>query len=131
MSVIATMMKWNLNVKPSPVPVQSVIAWDEESPLEIRLSFDVGLPDPVEWVFARDILLDALQENQAGSADVQCTVKDDLMSLTIDSPFGSAQFTIDSSIVGQYLARIYAKVPRGEESYDLDAVVAQFFAEPA
>ena len=131
MSVIAQTMIWGLNVTPRPVPVTAVIMWDEAKPLEISLDFNVGLDEPVCWVFARDLLLDAIQKNKAGEADVQCEVRDDTMTLRLESPFGISQFSIEASIVGQFLARTLGKVPRGEESYDLDTVVAQFFAEPA
>lgn len=131
MSVIAQRMTWNLLANPESVLVQSSLVWDEETPLEIKVLFDVGLDRPVEWIFARDLLLDAIQKNQAGYADVQCEVYDDTLTLRLDSPFGKAQFMIEASTIGQFLAQTYGKVAQGEESYDLDSVIRQFFAEPA
>jgi hypothetical protein len=131
MTVIAQTMIWGLDVMPRPVPVAATVMWDEANPLEVSFDFNVGLDEPVRWVFARDLLLDAIQKNKAGEADVQCEVRDDHMTMRLESPFGTAQFSIEASIVGQFLARTLGKVPRGEENYDLDTVIAQFFAEPA
>jgi hypothetical protein len=127
MSVIAQTMTWSLMATPHGVPVQSTTIWDDESPLEVKLLFNVGLDEPVEWVFARDLFLDAIQKNRAGEADVQCEVHDDTLTLRINSPFGEAQFMIEASIVGQFLATTYGKVPKGEENYDLDQTIAKIF----
>jgi Streptomyces sporulation and cell division protein, SsgA len=52
------------------VPLVASLHYSADDPYAIRMSFHVGTDEPVEWIFARDLLAVGL-EGPAGEGDVQ------------------------------------------------------------
>ena len=52
------------------VPLVASLYYNAEDPYAIRMAFHVGTDEPVEWIFARDLLAVGL-EGPAGEGDVQ------------------------------------------------------------
>lgn len=127
---------WKLYEYPK-VTVPAIVRWDSADPLTLKVSFivqtDKGTSN-VDWEFARDLLTEAIEKNSSGYGDVRVAVVQDAMLLTIESPFGTQKFVLDDyTVMGQFLARTYQEVPRGDEDCfpSLDAALAQILSESA
>jgi hypothetical protein len=52
------------------VPLTGSLFYSRQDPYAVRIAFHVGLEEPVEWIFARDLLSRGIQGRQ-GIGDVQ------------------------------------------------------------
>jgi hypothetical protein len=110
-------------------------------PYAVRMAFHVGTDEPVEWIFARDLLAAGI-EARHGEGDVQvwpsatsCAETEDLdvigppgspgtiLNIELSSPFGRAHFEAPAEAMSAFLRRTYLLVPAGRESdfADIDA----------
>jgi Streptomyces sporulation and cell division protein, SsgA len=105
------------------VPLVASLYYSAEDPYAIRMAFHVGSEEPVEWIFARDLLAVGL-EGPAGEGDVQVWPADEqgheLLNIALSSPFGEAHFEAPTRDVSDFLRRTYRIVPAGEESGFVD-----------
>ena len=109
------------------VPLVASLFYSSEDPYAIRVAFHVGLDEPVEWIFARELLTKGLEERE-GLGDVQiwpsAGVAGDIpggaLNLELSSPFGQAHFEAPLADVAEFLARTYRAVPEGEEGNHVD-----------
>jgi hypothetical protein len=107
-------------------------------PYAVRMAFHVGTDEPVEWIFARDLLAAGIESHQ-GEGDVQvwpspesCVQADDLeatgaagirgkvLNIELSSPFGQAHFEAPAQAMSAFLQRTYQIVPVGKESSYID-----------
>lgn len=76
-------------------PIPSVLEWDEEDPLVIKMIFTSQLD--VAWEFARDLMFDVAEDKTevAGEGDVQFYRADNtavkVIVLRLKSPYGTIQ----------------------------------------
>lgn len=119
-------------------PVQVSASWDENDPLVIRLTFLAeGYPDPVDWVFSRELLLEALASPEGvGDGDVVLTMKPDgMMNVMVDSPEGVAVIQMPSQMLAGLAASSVKIVEPGglieEAVYDaqFDDEIANLLSE--
>lgn len=105
------------------VPLVASLYYSAEDPYAIRMAFHVGADEPVEWIFARDLLAVGL-ECAAGEGDVQVWPAEDgdrqLLNIALSSPFGEAQFEAPREATAEFLTRTYALVAPGHESDRID-----------
>src|ERR1700758_2155058 len=92
------------------VPLVASMYYSGSDPYAVRMAFHVGTDEPVEWIFARDLLAAGIESRQ-GNGDVQggpspisCAEADDLdglgaaepggkvLNIELSSPFGQAHF---------------------------------------
>jgi hypothetical protein len=81
----------------------------------------------IEWTFARDLLFDGLSF-PTGEGDVLVAPgTNDQVQLTLRSSDGAAGLLCDRTAVQEFVERIYAAVPAGDESghLDMDELLAQ------
>ena len=87
------------------------------------MAFHVGTDEPVEWIFARDLLAVGI-EGPAGEGDVQVWPSDqygrELLNLALSSPFGEAHFEAPRSSTAAFLSRTYELIAPGAESEFID-----------
>ncbi len=107
-------------------------------PYAVRMAFHVGTDEPVEWIFARDLLAAGIESRQ-GEGDVQvwpslmsCADDDDLdmtgpkggggkvLNIELSSPFGQAHFEAPAQAMSAFLQRTYHIVPAGQERRYID-----------
>jgi Streptomyces sporulation and cell division protein, SsgA len=112
------------------VPLVASLYYSMEDPYAIRIAFHVGLDEPVEWIFARDLLNDGIKGREglgdvvvwpsSGSAD---GIPGSVLNIELSSPFGRAHFEAPIKEISSFLKRTYAIVPAGQESHvvSLDA----------
>ena len=109
-----------------------------DDPYAVRMAFHVGTDEPVEWIFARDLLAAGIESPQ-GEGDVQvwpslmsCADDDDLdmpgpqesggkiLNIELSSPFGQAHFEAPAQAMSAFLQRTYQIVPAGQEGRYMD-----------
>jgi Streptomyces sporulation and cell division protein, SsgA len=87
------------------------------------MAFHVGTDDPMEWIFARDLLAAGL-DGEAGDGDVRVwptvTAHRDVLNLSLSSPFGQAHFEAPLTALAGFLLRTYELVPAGHEAENFD-----------
>ena len=116
------------------VPLVASLDYCADDPYAIKMSFHVGTDEPVEWIFARELLAAGL-EAKAGEGDVQVWPEDspgaDILNITLSSPFGEAHFEAPLSHTAEFLRSTYGIIPVGAESgyIDVDGEIEDLLAE--
>jgi Streptomyces sporulation and cell division protein, SsgA len=105
------------------VPLVASLYYSAEDPYAIRMAFHVGLDEPVEWIFARELLAAGLTE-PAGEGDVQVWPGSpdgrEVLNLALSSPFGQAHFEAPASPTADFLRRTYGLIAAGREDEFVD-----------
>ena len=118
------------------VPLVASMYYSGSDPYAVRMAFHVGTDEPVEWIFARDLLAAGIESRQ-GEGDVQVwpsavsvaeTSELDVMgapdslgipgkvlNIELSSPFGQADFERGPGYVGVPVVDISNR-PAGQES---------------
>ena len=106
------------------VPLLAGLEYAADDPYAIRMAFYVGDDEPVEWIFARELLTVGIVR-RVGDGDVQVWPGSDdgTLHIALSSPFGDALFEVPLPELADFLHRTYQAVPAGEESefIDIDA----------
>ena len=121
------------------VPLVASLYYSGRDPYAVRMAFHVGTDEPVEWIFARELLAAGIESRQ-GEGDVQvwpsaqsCAETDGLdvigaadteggavLNIELSSPFGQAHFEAPAGAMSAFLDRTYQIVPAGQESDYID-----------
>jgi Streptomyces sporulation and cell division protein, SsgA len=105
------------------VPLTASLYYRGDDPYAIRMAFHVGTDDPVEWIFARDLLAEGL-DDVAGDGDVRVwpstAAHRDVLNLALSSPFGQAHFEAPLTALTGFLLRTFEVVPAGREGEFID-----------
>lgn len=100
------------------VPLTASLYYRGDDPYAIRMAFHVGTDDPVEWIFARDLLATGMHE-PVGDGDVQvwpgAGFSERVLNISLSSPFGEAHFEAPLAAVSQFLLRTFEVIPVGRE----------------
>ncbi|MEU5885103.1 SsgA family sporulation/cell division regulator [Spirillospora sp. NPDC047279] len=107
------------------VPLLAGLEYAADDPYAIRMAFYVGNDEPVEWIFARELLTVGIVR-KVGDGDVEVWPtgdNDTILNIALSSPFGNALFEVPLSPLADFLHRTYQVVPAGQESefVDMDA----------
>ncbi|MBO2450865.1 SsgA family sporulation/cell division regulator [Actinomadura barringtoniae] len=107
------------------VPLLAGLEYAADDPYAIRMAFYVGNDEPVEWIFARELLTVGIVR-KVGDGDVEvwpAGPDDTTLNIALSSPFGNALFEVPLSPLADFLHRTYQVVPAGQESefVDMDA----------
>jgi Streptomyces sporulation and cell division protein, SsgA len=105
------------------VPLMASLYYSREDPYAIRIAFHVGLDEPVEWIFARELLAMGIEDRE-GLGDVQVWpsagaeggAPNSVLNLELSSPFGQAHFEAPVKDVADFLHKTYQIVAVGQES---------------
>jgi Streptomyces sporulation and cell division protein, SsgA len=119
------------------VPLVASLYYSGADPYAVRMAFHVGTDEPVEWIFARDLLAAGIESHQ-GEGDVRvwpsprscADAKPDepgtrgtvgtVLNIALSSPFGKAHFEAPAQAMAAFLQRTYQIVPPGKESDFVD-----------
>jgi hypothetical protein len=109
------------------VPLTGSLFYSRQDPYAVRIAFHVGLEEPVEWIFARDLLSRGIKGRQ-GIGDVQVRPSPgpaggepgSVLTIELTSPCGQARFETPAGEVTDFLRRAYQIVPDGQESGHID-----------
>jgi hypothetical protein len=106
-----------------PVPLTASLYYYADDPFAIRMAFDVCTDEPVEWIFARDLLAAGLQE-RAGEGDVRISpgnrIDRDVLNIVLTSPSGHAHFEAPLNATAAFLQRTFAVIAAGHETDTID-----------
>jgi hypothetical protein len=109
------------------LPLAARLFYSREDPYAVRIAFEVGLDEPVEWIFARDLLATGLGGRE-GLGDVTVWPSDgsedgvpgSVLHIELSAPLGHAHFEAPAGQISDFLRRTYQLVPAGEESGHTD-----------
>lgn len=103
------------------VDVPSQLRYDGEDPYAVALLFASGGDRPIEWIFARDLLIDGML-GPSGNGDVRIWPAEigDRIFVELSSPSGRGVFSADAGVLRDFLDRSIGVVPPGAESIRLD-----------
>ena len=125
------------------VPLVASLYYSGRDPYAVRMAFHVGTDEPVEWIFARDLLAAGIESRQGegdvqvwpsaqscaeadgldviGTADTEGTVLNGtVLNIELSSPFGQAHFEAPARAMSAFLQRTYQIVPADQESDYVD-----------
>lgn len=122
------------------VPLVASLFYSGDDPYAIRIAFHVGLDEPVEWIFARDLLAAGLKSRE-GLGDVQVWPSEaigsdddaqEVLNIELSSPFGQAHFEAPIKEISDFLRRTYRCVQPGKESdfVDVGAELDDLLGQP-
>ena len=123
-------------------PVPARLFYSREDPYAVRITFHTNLAQPVEWMFARDLLATGT-EGRKGLGDVTFWpsagsaaggdfggdfgggfgdggASGGVLNIALSSPFGKAHFEAPAREISDFLRRTYQIVPAGQESEHID-----------
>lgn len=105
------------------VPLLAGLSYTAEDPYAIRMAFHVGNDEPVEWIFARELLTVGIVR-RVGDGDVQVwPARSDgerTLNISLTSPFGQALFEVPLAPLTEFLHRTYELVSAGRETDFMD-----------
>ncbi|CAM5229650.1 SsgA family sporulation/cell division regulator [Streptomyces narbonensis] len=101
------------------VPVPARLAYRTDDPYAVHITFHVGSDHPVNWTFARELLVEGVFR-ACGHGDVRIwPTKVDgrsVVLMALSSPDGDALLEAPSAQVSAWLERTLRAVPPGTES---------------
>jgi hypothetical protein len=105
------------------VPLVASLDYCADDPYAIKMAFHVGTDEPVEWIFARELLAAGL-ESVAGEGDVKVWPEEldgeDVLNIALSSPFGEAHFEAPLRATAEFLRSTYEIIPAGCEGDFID-----------
>ena len=106
------------------VPLLATVEYAASDPYALRVSFHVGNDEPVEWIFARELLTVGMGR-LVGDGDVQVwpgRTEEPHRSINVglSSPFGDALFEVPLAPLADFLHRTFEIVPAGRETEFVD-----------
>jgi len=116
-----------LHTDGEPMPVSTRWTYRADEPFALTVAFATERGRWVEWIFARDLLIDGL-EVTSGEGDLRVSphpIDPDVLLLEIRSPSGRATFEMDRDDTEDFLAATLELVPVGTESthFDIDRLL--------
>ncbi|MFJ5710269.1 MULTISPECIES: SsgA family sporulation/cell division regulator [unclassified Streptomyces] len=101
------------------VPVPARLAYHSDDPYAVHMTFHIGSEHPVNWTFARELLVEGVFR-ACGHGDVRIwPTKVDgrsVILMALSSPDGDALLEAPSAQVSAWLERTLRAVPPGTES---------------
>lgn len=120
MSNVEISLVWAHKYTGTSVP--SDISWSSDDPIALTVIF-YDREGPAEWLFARDLLSDAIELGHAGDGDVSAKVLDGCLFLTLASPYGTCVLETDYLTLSAFLDVTYKLAPREEEDTGIDLLI--------
>ncbi|GAB2997433.1 SsgA family sporulation/cell division regulator [Streptomyces pseudoechinosporeus] len=113
-----------------PVPLPAELHYDSTDPYAVLLSLGAPETSPVDWVFARTLLMEGLRR-PTGTGDVlvipRHRYRPRAVHIVLRSARGAALIEIAAAEVSAFLEQTVALVPPGTETLlvDLDRALAE------
>jgi hypothetical protein len=105
------------------VPLLATVEYAADDPYALRVAFHVGNDEPVEWIFARELVTVGVVR-RVGDGDVQVWPAESnshrSINIGLSSPFGDALFEAPLAPLAEFLHRTYEIVPAGRETEFVD-----------
>ncbi|RKN39791.1 SsgA family sporulation/cell division regulator [Streptomyces hoynatensis] len=105
------------------IPVPARLAYHSGDPYAVHITFHIGSDVPVNWVFARDLLVDgAFRPTGDGDVRVWPATAEGrrVICLSLRSPDGEALLRAPATPLTAWVERILRLVPPGTEAERMD-----------
>jgi hypothetical protein len=99
---------------PGGLPVRARLRYTTQDPYALTMSFAIDECAPVEWVFARDLLVAGISR-PSGVGDVHVFPTADRIVVDLASPDGAARLVADAGPLTRFVSKMLAAVPLGAE----------------
>ncbi|MFE0374895.1 SsgA family sporulation/cell division regulator [Streptomyces inhibens] len=115
------------------IPVPARLTYRSDDPYAVHVTFHIGSDSPVNWTFARELLVEGVFR-PCGNGDVRVwPTKVDgrsLVCMALNSPDGEALLQAPAAAVSAWLERTLRLVPPGSERrhLGLDKGLGELFA---
>ncbi|WP_329163488.1 SsgA family sporulation/cell division regulator [Streptomyces sp. NBC_01717] len=115
------------------IPVPARLTYRTEDPYAVHITFHIGTDYPVDWTFARELLVDGVFRS-SGHGDVRIwptkIQRRSIICVALTSPDGDALLEAPSAAVAAWVERTLRLVPPGTETERLgiDAGLAELLA---
>lgn len=130
-SVSTELALWLVGPSTRAIPLIANLHYTATDPYAIRMAFHIGVDEPVEWIFGRELLAVGAAE-PVGEGDIQIWPADeDTLGVALCSPHGSAFFEAPLLDLIEFLQRTYEIVAPGREPdfVDIDAELDRILGE--
>ncbi|MEV4971537.1 SsgA family sporulation/cell division regulator [Streptomyces scopuliridis] len=122
-TVVERELELNLVLSPErSIPVPARLVYRTDDPYAVHITFHIGSDTPVNWTFARELLVEGVFR-PCGHGDVRIwPTKVDgrtVLCVALSSPDGDALLEAPCSAVSAWLERTLRIVPPGTESEQL------------
>ncbi|MBY8887982.1 SsgA family sporulation/cell division regulator [Streptomyces sp. PTM05] len=122
-TVVERELELNLVLSPErSVPVPARLVYRADDPFAVHITFHIGSDSPVNWTFARELLVEGVFR-PCGHGDVRIWPTKvegrSVVCLALSSPDGNALLEAASSPVAAWLERTLRVVPPGSEHEQL------------
>ncbi|MFF1838883.1 SsgA family sporulation/cell division regulator [Streptomyces sp. NPDC058231] len=101
------------------IPVPARLTYRTEDPYAVHVTFHIGSDYPVEWTFARDLLVEGVFR-PCGHGDVRIwptkVERRSVICVALSSPHGDALLELPSVAVAAWVERTLRLVPPGTET---------------
>ncbi|MET4924081.1 SsgA family sporulation/cell division regulator [Streptomyces sp. PSRA5] len=119
-TVVERELELNLVLSPErSIPVPARLTYRTEDPYAVHITFHISSDTPVDWTFARDLLVEGVFR-PSGHGDVRIwpTKVDgrNVLCVALSSPDGDALLEAPSAAVSAWLERTLRLVPPGTET---------------
>ncbi|MBT2491250.1 SsgA family sporulation/cell division regulator [Streptomyces sp. ISL-96] len=119
-TVVERELELNMVLSPErSIPVPARLTYRTQDPYAVHISFHIGSDAPVNWTFARELLVEGVFR-PCGHGDVRVwPTKIDsrsVLCVALTSPDGDALLEAPSAAVSAWLERTLRAVPPGTES---------------
>ncbi len=87
--------------------------WTETDPAALRVEFQDGTADPVEWIFSRELCHDGLSSiSVVGKGDVRFgPFSGSHFKIYLSSPDGDAEILMETNLVSEFIQRTERVMP--------------------
>jgi hypothetical protein len=114
------------------VGVAAELRYCRDDPYAVTATFRIGTDDGVQWLFARDLLIEGLIGG-AGDGDIRIAPDEtdaDLVIVELRGPDRCAVLAVATASLAEFLAATYAVVDVGEEhrAVDIDGELTALLA---
>lgn len=104
------------------IPVPARLAYRTDDPYAVHITFHIGTDHPVDWTFARELLVEGVFR-PCGHGDVRIwptkVDRRNVILMALSSPDGDALLEAPSAQVSAWLERTLRVVPPGSETEQL------------
>ena len=109
------------------MPLAASFLYSARDPYAVRIAFRAGLNEPIEWIFARDLLAAGVGGREGPgdvtvwpSAGPEGGAPGSVLHIELSSPFGQAHLEAPVEQIADFLRRTYQIVPAAHESEHLN-----------
>ena len=116
---------------PGGLPVRARLRYTTHDPYAVAMGFAIDECTPVEWVFARDLLIAGISR-PSGVGDVHVFPAGDKIVIDLASPDGTARLVADPAALTRFVSKMLSAVPVGtEDRYsNFDDELAALYGRP-